>query len=85
MLVLPLQALDKFLIQYNLGQILLVVYVLALLVALTQRSGKLVALQSVAFGLLFALVPSIDGPGYFLYFGLGLLIVAPLVFATAKR
>lgn len=85
MLIPPLQVLDKFLLQYNLGQVLLVVYVLALLFALTQRSRKFVAIQSVAFGLLFALVPSIDGPGYFLYFGLGLLIAAPLVFATAKR
>lgn len=85
MFPLPLQVLDKFLLQYNLGQVLLVVFALAFLVGLTQRSGKLLAVQTVTFGLLFALVPSIDGPNYFLYIGLGLLVVAPIMFALAKR
>ncbi|RJT04352.1 hypothetical protein [Halococcus sp. IIIV-5B] len=81
----PLQALDNFLLQYNLGQVLVFVFAIAFLVGLTQRSGKLLAIQTVTFGLLFALVPSIDGPGYFLYIGLGLLVVAPVMFALAKR
>ena len=85
MFTLPLQVLDKFLLQYNFGQVLLVVFVLAMLAALTQRSGKVLALQTMTFGLLFAIVPSIDGPGHYLYLGLGLLLVAPLLFTTADR
>lgn len=85
MLTLPLQVLDKFLIQYNLGQVLLVVWVLATLAALTQRSGKIIALQTMTFGLLFALVPSLGGPGPYLYLGMGLLLASPLLFTTADR
>jgi hypothetical protein len=81
----PLQVLDNFLLQYNLGQVLLVVYVLATLAALTQRSGKIIALQTMTFGLIFALVPSINGPSLYLYLGLGLMMAAPVVFATADR
>ncbi|EMA52948.1 hypothetical protein ACTG0T_07550 [Halococcus morrhuae DSM 1307] len=81
----PLQALDRFLLQYNLGQVLLLVFVLALLAALAQRSRKVLSIQVMTFGLLFAIVPSIDGPGYYLYLGLGLLVVAPLLFTTANR
>jgi hypothetical protein len=81
----PLQALDRFLLQYNIGQVLLFVFVLALLASLTQRSGKVLAIQTVTFGLLFAIVPSIGGPGHYLYLGLGLLLVAPLLFTTAGR
>ena len=85
MFTLPLQVLDRFLLQYNLGQVLLLVFVLALLAALAQRSRKVLSIQVMTFGLLFAIVPSIDGPGYYLYLGLGLLVVAPLLFTTANR
>ncbi len=85
MFALPLQVIDKILLQYNLGQVLVLVYVLALLAALTQRSMKLVALQTVTFGLIFVLVPSINGPSFYLYVGLALLIAAPMVFVAADR
>jgi hypothetical protein len=85
MLTLPLQALDSFLLQYNLGQVLLVVFALAMLAALTQRSGKIIALQTMTFGVLFTLVPSINGPSHYLYLGMGLLLVSPLIFTTADR
>lgn len=82
---LPLQVVDNFLLQYNLGQALLLVYVLATLAALTQRSMKLIALQTITFGLIFVLVPSIDGPGHYLYLGIALLMVAPMVYVSADR
>ncbi|HET7322948.1 MAG TPA: hypothetical protein VFJ06_01305 [Halococcus sp.] len=85
MFALPLQVVDNFLLQYNLGQVLLVIYVLALLAALTQRSAKIIALQTVTFGLIFMLVPSINAPGHYLYLGIALLMVAPMVFVTARR
>jgi hypothetical protein len=85
MFALPLQVVDSFLLQYNIGQVLLVVYALALLAALTQRSGKIIAIQTMAFGLIFALVPSINGPSHYLYLGLGLMMVAPVVFVTTSR
>jgi hypothetical protein len=85
MFTLPLQALDSFLLQYNLGQVLLVVFVLAMLAALTQRSGRIIAIQTMTFGLLFAVVPSINGPSHYLYLGLGLILISPLIFTTADR
>jgi len=85
MFALPLQVIDKFLLQYNLGQVLLLVFVLATLAALTQRSLKIIALQTMVFGLLFMLVPSIDGPPLYLYLGIGLLMVAPMAYVSAGR
>jgi hypothetical protein len=85
MFALPLQVVDNFLLQYNLGQVLVVVYVLALLAALTQRSAKIIAIQTMAFGLIFMLVPSINAPNYYLYLGLGLLMISPMIFVTADR
>lgn len=85
MFALPLQVIDKFLLQYNLGQALVLVYVLATLAALTQRSLKIVAIQTTIFGLLFMLVPSIDGPNFYLYVGIGLLVVAPMAYVSAGR
>ncbi|EMA50703.1 MULTISPECIES: hypothetical protein [Halococcus] len=85
MFALPLQVIDNFLLQYNLGQVLLLVFVLATLAALTQRSLKIIALQTMTFGLLFMLVPSIDGPGTYLYLGIGLLMIAPMAYVSAGR
>ena len=85
MSALPLQVIDNFLLQYNLGQALLLIYVLATLAALTQRSMKVIALQTITFGLIFVLVPSIDGPGHYLYLGIALLMVAPMLFVSASR
>ena len=85
MFALPLQVIDDFLLQYNLGQVLVLVFVLATLAALTQRSMKILAIQTMTFGLIFMLVPSIDGPGYYMYLGLGLMMAAPLVYVSAGR
>ncbi|WP_049903130.1 hypothetical protein [Halococcus agarilyticus] len=85
MFALPLQVIDNFLLQYNLGQVLLLVYVLATLAALTQRSLKIVALQTMVFGLVFMLVPSIDGPNLYLYLGIGLIVIAPMAYVSAGR
>lgn len=85
MFALPLQVVDDFLLQYNLGQAMLFVFVLATLAALTQRSGKIIAIQTMTFGLIFMLVPSINGPGHYLYLGLGLMMAAPLVYVSFSR
>jgi hypothetical protein len=85
MLAPPLQVVDNFLLQYNLGQALLVVFVLATLAALAQRSVKVLSLQWVTFGLVFMLVPSIDGPPHYLFLGAALLMIAPMLFVTASR
>lgn len=85
MVAFALQVVDKFLLQYNLGEVLVVVFVLALLAALTQRSAKIIAIQTMAFGLIFMIIPSINAPGYFLYFGIGLLMISPMIFVTADR
>lgn len=85
MFVLPLQLIDKFLIQYNVGQALLLVFVLSILATLPLKSQRLVALVTITFGLIFMLTPSSLQPPAFLFLGLGLLVIGPMLYITAGR
>ncbi|MFB6184875.1 MAG: hypothetical protein ABEI96_10000 [Haloarculaceae archaeon] len=95
MFALPLQVLDSFLLKINLGDVLLVVYLLGLVATLIQGSRKLFTLHTVLFGLLLLVTPgslfavknlSIFGSVIqYKFFGIVLLVVAPVLFATAKR
>ena len=61
--VAPLQLVDSFLLQYNVGQALLALFILTTLGALPLRSRKILGLNTVVFGLIFLLTPT---PGPFL-------------------
>lgn len=85
MVALPLQLIDKFLIQYNVGQALLVAFVLSVLATLPLKSQRLIALVTVTFGLVFFMTPfSLQSPSY-LFLGIGLLVIGPMVYITASR
>jgi hypothetical protein len=84
MFVLPLQLIDKFLIQYNVGQALLLVFVLSVLAVLPLKSQRLIALVAITFGLIFLVTPaSLQAPA-FLFLGIGLLVVGPMIYITAN-
>lgn len=82
----PMPLLDDFLLNYNIGQAILLLFVLSIPAALTQGSVKLVAVNAILFGGLFAIVPSIGGgPAYYMFLGIALLVVGPLLFVMARR
>ena len=77
---IPLQLIDNFLMDYSVGHALLLVFVLAVLGGFAvNRSTKLLGLQLSVFGLIFVLTPSTMMPESFLYLGLALVVVGPVV------
>jgi hypothetical protein len=81
----PLQVIDSFLLNYNVGQALLLVFVLATLGTLPLKSGRLIALNSIVFGLIFILTPQSLVPFHYLFLGIGLLVVGPVLLVASSR
>lgn len=81
----PLPLIDDFLIDYNVGQAILVLFVLAMLAAIPLKSRKVLSINTIIFGLLFVLTPSSLAPLPFKFLGIALLVVGPMLFITAKR
>lgn len=81
---IPLQVLDNFIVNYNVGQALLVLFAVTTLGALT-RGAKLAALNTVAFGLVFVLTPNSVSPFHYRLVGLGLLVVGPMLYVMSGR
>lgn len=81
-----MQLLDDFIINYNVGQALLLVFVLTLPAGYVQGSRKITAINFALFGTIFLIIPSIDGGSIlFAFLGLALLVLAPMLYTTAKR
>ena len=85
MFAVPLQVIDSFLLQYNVGQAILALFILATLGALPLKSMKIVGLNTVAFGLIFLLTPASLAPIEFKFLGLALLFVGPLLVVSARK
>ncbi|RXK51922.1 hypothetical protein [Halorientalis pallida] len=86
MLALPLQVIDNFLLQYNVGQALLAIFILSALAALPLKSQRVYAMQFLGFGLLFLLTPqSMLAKPHWKFLGIALLVLAPMVYVTAKK
>lgn len=93
----PLQLIDSFLLGYNVGDALLLVFVLGLLATLPKHSRKLTTIHVILFGLVFLLTPSsmlaVDPSGAHLLasalqykmLGLGLLVVGPVLYASSSH
>jgi hypothetical protein len=93
---LPLQLVDSFLLNYNLGDALLVLFGLGILATVPLKSVKVVTLHVLLFGLIFFLTPasmmSVDASGaHFLgsnlqykLLGLALITIAPVIYATYR-
>lgn len=85
MVDLALQLVDNFLINYNVGQALLLALVASVLGALPLKSLKLVGLTLVTFGAIFVLTPSGLAPLHYKFLGLGLLFVGPMILVSARK
>lgn len=83
--MLPLQVIDSFLLNYNVGQVLLLVFVLATVGALPLKSTKIIALNTMAFGVIFLLTPQSLVPIHYLFLGIALIVVGPLLWTTSGR
>lgn len=81
----PLQLVDDFLLNYNAGQALLLLFVLSVLATIPLGSRKVLSLNAIVFGLVFVLTPVSLASVSYRFLGLALLIVAPLLYATASR
>jgi hypothetical protein len=83
---LPLQIIDNFLLQYNVGQALLAMFVLSLLAALPLKSRKVISIQFMSFGLIYMLTPqSLLEASYWKFLGIALLMLGPMVYMTARK
>ncbi|SIR45893.1 hypothetical protein SAMN05421858_2315 [Haladaptatus litoreus] len=81
----PLPLVDDFLIEYNVGQAVFVLFALSLLAAIPLKSRKVLSLNTILFGLLFLTVVAMGAPAHFAYLGLALLVIAPVLYTTASR
>jgi hypothetical protein len=85
---IALQVLDNFLLQYNVGQVLALAFVLGALATIPAKSLRILALHVLAFGLVFALTPaSVLGtaPELFRLLGVALVMIGPVLFVSSSR
>lgn len=82
MIGVSLQVFDNFIIDYNVGQALLLAFAATTVGAFT-RGSKVLAVNTVLFGLVFALTPTSIVPFHYQLLGLLLLIVGPLLYVTS--
>jgi hypothetical protein len=81
--MLPLQVIDSFLLDYNVGQAILLGFILTT-VATLPLSRKALAANTVLFGVLFMLTPQTLVPVHYLFLGIVLVVVGPLLWVTAR-
>jgi hypothetical protein len=81
----PLPLIDDFLVQFNVGQVLLGVFLLSVVGVLPLRSRKVLSLNLMVFGVVFAATPSSLAPFHYRMLGIGLLVLGPVVYAFADR
>ncbi|MFB6104792.1 MAG: hypothetical protein ABEJ57_06895 [Halobacteriaceae archaeon] len=80
----PLPLVDDFLLSYNVGQALLLLFVLAILGSLPLKSRKVLSANLILFGVIFLLTPSSLVPLHYKYLGIALLVVSPVLYTTAR-
>lgn len=83
--MLPLQVIDSFLLDYNVGQALLLGFILTMLAALPLKSQKILGINTMLFGVIFMLTPLGIAAPHYLFLGIALLVVGPLIYVTARR
>lgn len=79
----PLELFDDFIQNYNLGQVLVAVFVLSVLGSFA-LSKKLLSLNVILFGVLFLLAPSNLSPISYKFLGLALVVIGPILYTTAR-
>lgn len=95
MLAPPLQVIDSFLLNYTIGDVLLLGFVGGLVAILPQRSLRMLGLHTVALGALLLITPTaalepnagsvLASAFQYKVFGIVLLVLAPVLFAIGRR
>jgi hypothetical protein len=83
--MLPLQVIDSFLLNYEIGQVLLLVFVLGTLGLFPLGSRKLLGLHFAGFGLVFLMTPQAVNSKIYLFIGLSLIVLGPMLVTTADN
>jgi uncharacterized membrane protein HdeD (DUF308 family) len=83
--MLPLQVIDSFLLNYNVGQALLLVFVLSTVGTLPLKSRKILGINTIVFGIIFMLTPMAIAPIHYLFLGIVLLVIGPVIYVTGRR
>jgi hypothetical protein len=83
--MLPLQVIDSFLLDYNVGQALLLVFILVMLGSLPLKSRRVLAANAILFGIIFIVTPSALVPVHYAFLGFTLVVVGPLLWVTGSR
>lgn len=83
--MLPLQVIDSFLLNYNVGQVLLLVFALSVVGALPLKSRRILGINVTLFGVVFLLTPVAIMPIHYLFVGIALLVIGPMLYVTAGR
>jgi hypothetical protein len=84
----PLPLVDDFLVNYHVGHALLVLFTLSVVGSVPLGSRKVVSINALMFGLLFLVTPgSLLGsePITYRFLGIALMVVAPVLFTTARE
>ena len=91
----PLQVVDSLLLNFNVGDVLLLVTVLGAVGIFLQRSNKLLSLHLLSLGLVFLILPGkmfepaasslLSSIEMYKFVGLAILVVAPVIFTVSRR
>jgi len=81
----PFPLIDDFLLPFNVGQAILLLFILVVLASLPLKSRKILAINLIAFGVIFLVTPSSLEPIHFKFLGIALLVVGPMLYVTARR
>jgi len=84
----PLPLIDDFLVNYHVGHALLLLFALSIVGVIPIGSRKVVSINAVTFGLLFIVSPASmlgDDPFTYRFLGIALLVVAPILYMTARE
>ncbi|MFB6120477.1 MAG: hypothetical protein ABEJ68_05105 [Halobacteriaceae archaeon] len=81
----PLQLIDDLLRPYNVGQAVLLLFLLVIVGVLPLRSRKVLSLNILLFGVLFLLLPQSMAPFHYSLLGIGLIVLGPILYVTGRR
>ena len=84
MLPFPLQVFDKLVSQVGVGQLIFATFALTTVAMLPLRSRRLLAANTVVFGLVLTMTPTSVAAQRYRFVGLGLLLVGPMLLATGR-
>ncbi|AAG20101.1 MULTISPECIES: hypothetical protein [Halobacterium] len=88
MVFTPLPLVDNFLQNYHIGHVLAVLLIGSVVGTLPLGSRKIVAINTTLFGVLFLATPESllgETPFMFRFVGIALLVIAPILFVTARE